>query len=118
MFKKSVLAENSNVTTDLSKLGPAGTKFTHDFFLSDIPWDSYNIDRIDISRGPNAILFAVDQFFHNMRIGDMCARHTNQVEHVLRYGVTCARKVSDFCCMEHRQRHFSFERGYRGQPRR
>ena len=27
-------AENSNVTTDLSKLGPAGTKFTHDFFLS------------------------------------------------------------------------------------
>jgi ABC-type antimicrobial peptide transport system permease subunit len=26
--------ENSNVTTDLSKLGKAGTKFTHDFFLS------------------------------------------------------------------------------------
>src|SRR5437870_79348 len=30
----ALLAENSNVTTDLSKLGPAGTKFTHDFFLS------------------------------------------------------------------------------------
>ena len=26
--------ENQNVTTDLSKLGKAGTKFTHDFFLS------------------------------------------------------------------------------------
>jgi len=26
--------ENSNVTTDLSKIGSAGTKFTHDFFLS------------------------------------------------------------------------------------
>ena len=26
--------ENSNVTTDLSKLGKPGTKFTHDFFLS------------------------------------------------------------------------------------
>jgi ABC-type antimicrobial peptide transport system permease subunit len=27
-------SENQNVTTDLSKLGKAGTKFTHDFFLS------------------------------------------------------------------------------------
>lgn len=30
----ALLAENSNVATDLSKLGPAGTQFTHDFFLS------------------------------------------------------------------------------------
>ncbi|HTC82329.1 MAG TPA: hypothetical protein VK848_12415, partial [Acidimicrobiia bacterium] len=30
----ALLAENSNVTTDLSKLGAAGTRFTHDFFLS------------------------------------------------------------------------------------
>jgi hypothetical protein len=32
---------------------------TRDFFLSDIPWDSYNTDRIDIQRGPNSILFGV-----------------------------------------------------------
>ena len=30
----ALASENSNVTTDLSKLGKAGTKFTHDFFLS------------------------------------------------------------------------------------
>ncbi len=30
----ALLKENSNVITDLSKLGKAGTKFTHDFFLS------------------------------------------------------------------------------------
>jgi len=30
----ALLAEDSNVTTDLSKLGAAGTRFTHDFFLS------------------------------------------------------------------------------------
>src|SRR5881397_3903478 len=30
----ALLAENSNVTTDLSKLGAPGTRFTHDFFLS------------------------------------------------------------------------------------
>ncbi len=37
--------------------GLAAADNTRDFFLSDIPWDSYNVDRIDISRGPNAILF-------------------------------------------------------------
>ncbi|HEU5004355.1 MAG TPA: FtsX-like permease family protein [Actinomycetota bacterium] len=31
---QSLLAENTNVLTDLSKLGPAGTNFVHDFFLS------------------------------------------------------------------------------------
>jgi ABC-type antimicrobial peptide transport system permease subunit len=30
----ALLNENNNVVTDLSKLGKAGTKFTHDFFLS------------------------------------------------------------------------------------
>jgi ABC-type antimicrobial peptide transport system permease subunit len=30
----ALATENSNVTTDLSKLGKPGTKFTHDFFLS------------------------------------------------------------------------------------
>jgi hypothetical protein len=32
---------------------------TRDFFLTEIPWDSYNVDRIDIQRGPNSILFGL-----------------------------------------------------------
>ncbi len=32
---------------------------TRDYFLTDIPWDSYNVDRIDIQRGPNSILFGL-----------------------------------------------------------
>jgi outer membrane receptor protein involved in Fe transport len=32
---------------------------TRNFFLTDIPWDSYNIDRVEIQRGPNSILFGV-----------------------------------------------------------
>ncbi|MFT3830534.1 MAG: hypothetical protein QM691_12605 [Opitutaceae bacterium] len=32
---------------------------TRDFFLTEIPWDSYNVDRVDIQRGPNSILFGV-----------------------------------------------------------
>ncbi|HVZ64538.1 MAG TPA: TonB-dependent receptor plug domain-containing protein [Lacunisphaera sp.] len=30
-----------------------------DFYITDIPWDSYNVDRIDIQRGPNSILFGL-----------------------------------------------------------
>ena len=30
---------------------------TRDYFLTDIPWDGYNVDRVDLQRGPNSILF-------------------------------------------------------------
>ena len=32
---------------------------TRDFFLTDIPFDTFNTDRIDLQRGPNSILFGV-----------------------------------------------------------
>lgn len=32
---------------------------TRDYFLSDIPWDSYDTDRVDLQRGPNSILFGI-----------------------------------------------------------
>jgi len=32
---------------------------TRNFMLTDIPWDSYNTDRVEIQRGPNSILFGV-----------------------------------------------------------
>jgi hypothetical protein len=32
---------------------------TRDYFLTDIPWDSFNSGRIDLQRGPNSILFGV-----------------------------------------------------------
>lgn len=49
-------------------LNPAGTNRsrgltamdnTRNYFQSSIPWDSFNISRIDISRGPNSFLFGV-----------------------------------------------------------
>jgi hypothetical protein len=30
---------------------------TRDYFISDIPWDSFDVGRIDLQRGPNSILF-------------------------------------------------------------
>jgi len=32
---------------------------TRGYFQTDIPWDSYNVDRVDLQRGPNSILFGV-----------------------------------------------------------
>lgn len=32
---------------------------TRDFFITDIPWNSFNTDRIDIQRGANSILFGL-----------------------------------------------------------
>lgn len=32
---------------------------TRDFFLTDVPMDSYNIDGVDIQRGPNSVLFGL-----------------------------------------------------------
>ncbi len=37
--------------------GLAAADNTRDFFRSDIPWDSYNVDRVDLQRGANSILF-------------------------------------------------------------
>jgi outer membrane receptor protein involved in Fe transport len=39
--------------------GLASADNTRDFFVTDIPWDGYNVDRIDIQRGPNSILFGL-----------------------------------------------------------
>jgi hypothetical protein len=39
--------------------GLAAADMTRDFFVTDIPWDSYNVDRIEIQRGPNSILFGL-----------------------------------------------------------
>ena len=32
---------------------------TRDYFLSNAPWDSYNVSRVDLQRGPNSILFGI-----------------------------------------------------------
>jgi hypothetical protein len=39
--------------------GLGGLDNTRNYLLSSIPWDGYNIGRVDISRGPNSFLFGV-----------------------------------------------------------
>lgn len=54
-------AENSlNSPSQSTRVrGLAGADLTRDFFLTNIPLDSYNTERVDISRGANAILFGL-----------------------------------------------------------
>jgi hypothetical protein len=46
-------------TTNNRVRGLATADNTRDFFVTDIPWDSYNVERVDIQRGPNSILFGL-----------------------------------------------------------
>ena len=46
---------NPNQNTRIRGLAAADN--TRDYFLSNIPWDGYNVDRVDLQRGPNSILF-------------------------------------------------------------
>ncbi|MFZ9745141.1 MAG: TonB-dependent receptor plug domain-containing protein [Opitutaceae bacterium] len=39
--------------------GLASAELTRDYFLSDIPFDGYNTERVTINRGPNALLFGI-----------------------------------------------------------
>jgi outer membrane receptor protein involved in Fe transport len=48
---------NPNANTRVRGLAAADS--TMDYILTDIPWDGYNVDRIDFQRGPNAILFGL-----------------------------------------------------------
>jgi hypothetical protein len=52
--------ESSNFTRPNSNTRVRGLDSadnTRDYFRTDIPWDAYNVDRVDLQRGPNSILF-------------------------------------------------------------
>jgi outer membrane receptor protein involved in Fe transport len=52
----SVFVENT-ITSSTRVRGLDSADNTRDFFLTDIPWDGFNVGRVDIQRGPNSILF-------------------------------------------------------------
>lgn len=66
--------------------GLARADNSRDFFLTDIPWDSYNVGRIDLQRGPNSILFGIGSpaGMINASINAASFQNDNTVE--LRFG--------------------------------
>ena len=53
-------SDNANRAVSNTRVrGLAEADNTRDFNLTDIPWDSYNVGRVDLQRGPNSILFGI-----------------------------------------------------------
>jgi hypothetical protein len=59
---------------------------TRNFFASDIPWDGYNVDRVDMQRGPNSILFGLGSPAGIINASTKTAQHRNTREIEFRYG--------------------------------
>jgi hypothetical protein len=57
-----------------------------DYFASDIPWDGYNVDRIDIQRGANSLLFGLGSPAGIVNASMDSAKFTNSGEVSLRTG--------------------------------
>ncbi|HRE82425.1 MAG TPA: hypothetical protein PLN52_15370, partial [Opitutaceae bacterium] len=56
-YQEQDLFVNPNGNTRVRGLTSADN--TRNYFLSDIPWDGYTVGRVDLQRGPNAILFGL-----------------------------------------------------------
>lgn len=58
--------------------GLAAADNTRDFFGTDIPWDSFNVDRIDINRGANSFLFGLGSPAGIVNASTRSAEYTNR----------------------------------------
>ncbi|HVU16575.1 MAG TPA: TonB-dependent receptor plug domain-containing protein [Candidatus Didemnitutus sp.] len=56
MAGSAVYQENTTSTATRVR-GLDAADNTRDYFLTDIPWDGFNVGRVDLQRGPNSILF-------------------------------------------------------------
>ena len=65
--------------------GLAAADNTIDYFLTEIPWDGYNVDRIDFQRGPNAILFGLGSPAGIINAGTKTAGFRNEGKIEYRY---------------------------------
>lgn len=59
---------------------------TRDYFLTDIAWDSFNTDRVELQRGPNSILYGLGSPAGIINGGLKKAEFRNSNEIELRYG--------------------------------
>ena len=53
----AAVAQENTVSATTRVRGLDSADNTRDYFLTDIPWDAFNVGRVDLQRGPNSILF-------------------------------------------------------------
>ena len=51
--------QENTVSTATRVRGLDSADNTRDYFLTDVPWDGFNVGRVDLQRGPNSILFGI-----------------------------------------------------------
>lgn len=75
---------NPNSNTRIRGLTAADN--TREYFLTDIPWEGYNVDGVDLQRGPNSILFGQGSpaGIINTRLKPASFKDSNEIS--LRYG--------------------------------
>jgi hypothetical protein len=67
---------------------------TRNFFTSNVPWDSYNVDRIEVQRGPNSILFGLGSPAGIINATTKSAEHVNKGQIEMRYGSYNTKRAS------------------------
>jgi len=55
----AVVSGVAQINTGTRVRGLTSADNTRGYFITDIPWDSYNTGRIDLQRGPNSVLFGL-----------------------------------------------------------
>lgn len=62
--------------------GLAAADNTRDYFLTDIPWDGYIVDRVDLARGANALMYGMGSpaGIINSSLNDASFKDANKVE--------------------------------------
>ena len=75
---------NPNANTRIRGLAAADN--TRDYFTTDVPWDSFDVDGVDLQRGPNSILFGQGSpaGIINTRLKQAAFKDSNELQ--LRYG--------------------------------
>src|SRR5665213_1536045 len=53
----TAISEENTVDSTTRVRGLDSADNTRDYFISDIPWDAFDVGRVDLQRGPNSILF-------------------------------------------------------------
>jgi len=77
--------------------GIAALDNTRNYFLTDIPWDGYNISRVDISRGPNSFLFGFGSPSGISNVATNDAQYADKFKFEARYGIYgSTRETLDF----------------------
>lgn len=74
---------NPNQNTRVRGLTQADN--ARDFFISEIPWDAYNVDRVELQRGPNSILFGQGSPAGLVNVGLKSAAYDNSGEIEVRF---------------------------------